>query len=425
MTICVIGLGKIGLPLAVHFANNGNEVIGIDINLETVELINRGREPFPGEKDLDKLLKATVTSKKFCATTDFSSGIKSADVILVIVPLFVNPDGSPDFSALDSVTEQIARHMKPETLVIYETTLPVGTTRTRFLPVLSGGSKLVEGIDFFLAFSPERVLTGRIFSDLRKYPKIVGGLSIQSTRRASEFYTENIKFDTRSDLGRKNGVWQMDSADEAEFVKLAETTYRDVNIGLANVFSKYSYLNNLDIHRVIEAANSQSYSHIHMPGISVGGHCIPIYPRFYLWNDPEANLVAVARQANDSMPMFFAQKLYKQIGQLSGKRILILGATYRPGVKELAFSGVYPLSEELTKLGAKVSVFDPMLTSEELSAFKLAGTDDLLDFEIAIIHTAHSEFNSEFFNKMPKLRYILDGRNHLRNISIHPSIMLI
>ena len=149
-------------------------------------------------------------------------------------------------------------------------------------------SGLREGVDFHLVFSPERVLTGRVYADLRKYPKLVGGLSgAGGMQWAIEFYESVLTFDTRDDLPRGNGVWDMGTAEAAEMAKLAETTYRDVNIGLANQFARFADTAGIDVYKVIEACNSQPFSHIHRPGIAVGGHCIPVYPRLYLSTDPE------------------------------------------------------------------------------------------------------------------------------------------
>ena len=164
--------------------------------------------------------------------------------------------------------------------------------------MLEQGSGLVAGDGFHLVFSPERVLTGRVFADLRKYPKLVGGFSRGCEERGIAFYESVLDFDERTDLPRANGVWPMGSAEAAEMAKLAETTYRDVNIGLANQFAKFADKNGIDVYAVIEACNSQPYSHIHQPGIAVGGHCIPVYPRLYLHNDPDATIVAAAREAN-------------------------------------------------------------------------------------------------------------------------------
>lgn len=302
MNICVVALGKIGLPLAVQFATKGHRVIGADVNEKVVELVNAGTEPFPGEYDLDVKLKQTVDAGLLSATTDTAAAVAESDAVVVVVPLFVDAEGTPDFGWMDSATRAIAKGLKPGTLVSYETTLPVGTTRTRWAPMLEEGSGLTAGSDFHLVFSPERVLTGRVFADLRRYPKLVGGIDEASGTRGVEFYEQVLDFDERDDLPQANGVWDLGTAEASELAKLAETTYRDVNIGLANQFARFADKNGIDVKKVIEACNSQPYSHIHQPGIAVGGHCIPIYPRMYLWNDPEATVVRSAREANAAMP---------------------------------------------------------------------------------------------------------------------------
>ena len=169
--------------------------------------------------------------------------------------------------------------------------------------MLAEGSGLSAGEDFHVVFSPERVLTGRVFADLRRYPKLVGGIDEASTARGVEFYEQVLDFDERPDLPQANGVWDLVTAEASELAKLAETTYRDVNIGLANQFARVADSNGIDVKKVIEACNSQPYSHIHQPGIAVGGHCIPIYPRMYLWNDPVATVVRSAREANAAMTL--------------------------------------------------------------------------------------------------------------------------
>ncbi|HZC26119.1 MAG TPA: nucleotide sugar dehydrogenase, partial [Actinopolymorphaceae bacterium] len=262
MRIAVVGLGKIGLPLAVQYAGKGHSVAGVDIDPRVVELVNAGTEPFPGEAELDGRLKRVVAEGKLRATTDFADAVPGAAVVVVVVPLVVDGNGGPDFGWLDAATGDIAASLTPGTTVIYETTLPVGTCRTRWKPLLEQGSGLAEGTDFWVVFSPERVLTGRVFADLRKYPKLVGGLDSRGVgaAKAREFYTAVLDFDDRPDLPRGNGVWDLGSAEAAELAKLAETTYRDVNIGLANQFGRYAGAHGIDIHAVIDACNSQPYS---------------------------------------------------------------------------------------------------------------------------------------------------------------------
>ena len=187
MKIAVIALGKIGLPLAVQFASKGHEVVGVDVNRQVVDLINAGTEPFPGEARLQEQLSELVPAGKLRATTEYADAVPEADVVVLVVPLFVDADANPDFGWMDAATAELAKHLTPGTLVSYETTLPVGTTRTRWKPALESASGLVEGQDFHLVFSPERVLTGRVFEDLRKYPKLVGGLSEEGAAKASSF----------------------------------------------------------------------------------------------------------------------------------------------------------------------------------------------------------------------------------------------
>ena len=167
-------------------------------------------------------------------------------------------------------------------------------------------SGLREGEDFHLVFSPERVFSGRIFADLRKYPKLIGALSEAGAARALSFYESVLTFDRRDDLPQPNGVWDMGSAEAAELAKLAETTYRDVNIGLANQFARFADTAGIDVYKVIAACNTQPFSHIHRPGIAVGGHCIPVYPKLYLSTDPDADIVRTARAFNESMPAYVA-----------------------------------------------------------------------------------------------------------------------
>ena len=413
MKIAVVALGKIGLPLAVQFADAGHEVIGADVNQAVVDLVNQGTEPFPGEAHLQEKLSELVPAGRLRATTDTAAAVAESDAVVVVVPLFVNEEGVPDFGWMDEATRNIAKGLKPGTLVSYETTLPVGTTRNRWKPMLEELSGLTEGTDFHLVFSPERVLTGRVFADLRKYPKLIGGLSEAGAERARAFYEAVLTFDERPDLERANGVWDLGSAEASEMAKLAETTYRDVNIGLANEFAKFAGKSGIDVYQVIEASNSQPYSHIHRPGIAVGGHCIPIYPRLYLWTDPEATVVETARKANAGMPAFAVQLAADAVGDLTGKRVAVLGASYRGGVKETAFSGVFPVVAELRERGADVAVHDPMYTDEEIAKFGWAPYHLGDEADLAILQTDHAEYRTLAAKDLPGVTTIVDGRRSL------------
>ena len=417
MQIAVVALGKIGLPLAVQFAEKDHSVMGCDVNPQTVELVNKGIEPFPGETFLQEKLSVVVKDRRLRATTDTASAVADAEVVVIVVPLFVDAEGVPDFGWMDAATRDVAKGLKKGTLVSYETTLPVGTTRNRFAKMLEDGSGLKAGTDFHLAFSPERVFTGRVFADLRRYPKLVGGLTEACGVAAEKFYAAVLDFDERTDLARPNGVWNLGTPEASEMAKLAETTYRDVNIGLANQFALFAQDNGIDVYAVIEACNSQPFSHIHTPGIAVGGHCIPIYPRMYLWNDPAATVVRAAREANAEMPIHSVARLEAEFGSVKGKKVVVLGAAYRGGVKETAFSGVFPTVNELKRLGATVVVHDPMYTDDELrhegfEPFHFGETADA-----AILQADHAEYLNLTNKELPGVSVILDGRNIIKSAS--------
>ena len=414
MKIAVIALGKIGLPLAVQFADMGHEVVGVDVQQAVVDKVNAGIEPFPGEAHLQEKLSELVPAGKLRATTDYSDAIPGVDAIVIVVPLFVNDETwQPDFGWMEAATRSFSEHLTPGTLISYETTLPVGTTRNRWKPMIEEISGLTEGKDFHLVFSPERVLTGRVFADLRKYPKLVGGLSEEGTRKGIDFYEQVLTFDERPDLPQGNGVWDMGSAEAAEMAKLAETTYRDVNIGLANQFGKFAAANGIDVHKVIDASNSQPYSHIHRPGIAVGGHCIPVYPRLYLYTDPDATIVRTAREANMTMPEYAIALAEGALGDLKGRRVVVLGASYRGRVKETAFSGIFPTVDGLRARGAEVLVHDPMYTDEELAKYGFTPYHLGDPVEAAILQADHPEYLELAPSDLPGIAVIVDGRGAL------------
>ena len=412
MKTAVVALGKIGLPLAVQFADAGHEVVGVDVDARQVELINQATEPFPGEAHLQEKLSELVPAGRLRATTDYAEAIPGVDAIVIVVPLFVDDaTWEPDFGWMDAATRSLAEHLTPGTLVSYETTLPVGTLRTRFVPMIEEISGLKESSDFFAVFSPERVLTGRVFEDLRKYPKLIGALTAEGTARAREFYESALTFDEREDLARPNGVWDLGSPEASELAKLAETTYRDVNIALANEFALFAQDHGIDVYKVIEASNSQPYSHIHQPGIAVGGHCIPVYPRLYLSGDPAATTVRTARQLNASVPAHLVERAAGLLGSLQGLKAVVLGASYRTGVKETAFSGVFPVVEALRAHGAEVAVHDTYYDDEELAGFGWAPYTIGDAADLVIVQTNHPEYRELTAADVPGVKLIVDGRN--------------
>ena len=413
MDVCVVALGKVGLPVAVQFASRGLRVRGCDVHAPTVAMVNAGEPPFPGEAELDVRLADAVRGGLLTAHTDTADAVRQSDVIVVLVPLIVDADRVPDFRALDAATRDIAKGLKPGALVIYETTLPVGTTRHRFGPMLAEGSGLRLNDDFSVAFSPERVFSGRIFRDLRKYPKVVGGLDERATEAAAAFYEAGLEFELRPDLPQGNGVWRLGGAEDAELCKLIDTTYRDVNIALANEFSVFADRIGSDLGPVIEAANSQLQAYILRPGIAVGGHCIPVYPYLYLSTHQDATLPAASRVVNESMPGYAVSRLASLMGGLTGCRVVVLGASYRGGVKESAFSGVFSVVQELARAGAVPLVHDPLYSDDELRALGFEPYHLGERCEGAVVQADHAVYRTLGPDDLPGVRAVLDGRDWL------------
>jgi nucleotide sugar dehydrogenase len=222
-----------------------------------------------------------------------------------------------------------------------------------------------------------------------------------------------LTFDERADLPRPNGVWDLGSTEAAELAKLAETTYRDVNIALANQFALYSEKVGIDVYKVIEACNSQPFSQIHQPGIAVGGHCIPVYPHMYLQGDPEATVVKSAREANKKMPVEVIKRAESELGSLRGMTVAILGLAYRGGVKEHAFSGAWSLADELKERGAVPQVVDPMYSDQELNALGFEPCSNPSQVDLVIVQSNHEEFKELRPTSFPNARLVIDGRNFL------------
>jgi nucleotide sugar dehydrogenase len=399
----VVALGKVGLPLAAQIARAGHEVVGCDIDTTTVALVNAAQPPFPGEEGLAEALAAVVGDGRLRATTDTAKAVaEGADLVVVVPPLVVDAAARPDWRTLDAVLADVGAGLQPGTTVAVETTLPVGTTRGRVAPALARHSGLRAEDEFFCVFSPERVYSGRVFRDLAAYPKLLGGLSAAGEARGVKLY--------RSFLAAE--VWPMGSAEAAELTKLAETTYRDVNIALANEFARFADRTGIDVERVIAAANSQPFSHIHRPGVAVGGHCIPVYPRFYLAADDEARLPGAARDVNQAMPAYAVDLLEAELGTLAGARVVILGVAYRGNVKEAGFSGAFALRDALTARGAEPLAIDPLYDDDELRALGFEAWDGR-DAAGAILQADHAGYTALGPDDLPGVRAIVDGRGLL------------
>ena len=330
---------------------------------------------------------------------------------MLIVPVMLDATHHPDHRSMDAAVAAIAPGLRAGATVVLETTLPVGDTRDRYAPVLAAASGLTLEDDLFVAFSPERLYSGAALRNLATYPKLVGGLGERSTARAAAFYAGVLDAD----------VVAMSSAEAAEFAKLADTTYRDVNIALANEFARYADRVGVDILEVIGAANSQPYSHIHQPGIGVGGHCIPVYPHFLLDRAPEMGLVARAREVNDGQVGLVIDRLAATLGDLAGVSVLVLGLTYREGVKELAYSRALPLIAGLRERGARVLAFDPLLTGPEIErtgAEPWSWGEPAPDVSAVVTQTADRTWRTIEPAWFPRLRAVVDGRNSLRDVDL-------
>lgn len=403
MRIAVVGLGKIGQPLAALYASRGHQIAGADISAAIVESVNAGQATIANEPGLAEMLAQAVAANRLRATAETPVAVRGAEVVLVAVPMLIDTQHLLDYRLIDAAFIAIGEGLQPGTLVLLETTVPVGDTRRRFARLLEQ-SGLQQGQDFWLAFSPERVQSGRIFRDLAMYPKVVGGIDEESGRRAEVFYREA--------LGAQ--VLRLGSAEAAEFCKLAESAYRDVNIGLVNELALSAERYGLDITEIIPAANSEPQSHLHQPGIGVGGHCIPVYPYFLLADGGDYPLLTSGRQLNEAMPAHAADLLERALGGFGGRTVLILGLAYRAGVKEAMLSPTLALAAILQERGARCLVHDPLFSDAEMRAYGLTPAalgDDNADAIVLQAH--HAEYQALDLSRYQRCRVILDGRNAL------------
>jgi nucleotide sugar dehydrogenase len=399
--VAVVGLGKIGLPLAAWFAGKGADVIGCDTNPAVVEAVNAGRCHVIGEAGLEEAVAMAVKTKRLRATTDTASAVAESDVVLVLVRVALDAENRADFTYLDAATADIARGLRPGTLVILETTVPVGDTRNHLGARLSELSGLAPG-DYRLAYSPERVFSGTIFRDLSTYPKLVGGVDEASGEKAAAFYRGVLDVE----------VMLLRDAETAEFAKLAESVYRDVNIALANELALAAEGLGVSFAEGAAAANSQPHSHLLIPGVGVGGHCIPVYPYFLLQTGTH-ELVAMGRRINDSMAGHAVDRLQDALdGSLEGRTVLVLGLAYRGGVKESMLSSALLLTDALRARGARVLMHDPMFAQDEIAAHGVEPSPlpprDAVD--AVVLQAMHPEYRDLDVASLKGCRVFLDGR---------------
>jgi len=421
--IGVVGLGWMGLPTGCLYADAGASVIGADMNPRVVERINKGEPPID-EVGLPAMLKKAIRAGKLSATTSTEDASANSDVIFIVVPTMIDRQKRADYSAVEDVCTSIGKNLKNGSLVIFESTCGPGVSERIVKGTLEKYSGLVAGQGFGLSYSPIRAMGGRAIQDVQSYPKIVGAIDKRSLEAACAVLSVIVK----GELIRVRDI------KTAELSKLFETIYRDVNIGLANEFALICEEVGVDYLETARAANSQPYSHLHQPGVGVGGHCLPVYPYLLLTEayalDAHLRLVLDARKINDAMPRHVA-KLASDGLRVCGKslkraKIVVLGISYRPNVKETRYSPSYELIGILKKRGAKVTVYDPLFTTSELAAMGLQSEPSLRKAiekaDCAILTTAHDDFRKmdtiELAAHMLKQGLIIDCTGILDPVSV-------
>jgi len=364
--IAVIGLGKAGLPLAATIADSGLDVIGVDIDANRCATINNGMNPIPEEPGLGELIEKHGGTN-LIATSHYGD-VKDCNTFIVIVPLFVDEDHSPEFGVLESAFRNVGKVLKKSDTVVLETTVPPMTTETLAKEWLEEESGLGSG-EFYLAHSPERIMTGHSISRLGEFPKVVGGVDEESGKMSFEVYKKFIP-----------NLHLVSSARVAEFIKIIEGCYRDVNIALANeLFGIAEYLD-IDFYEAREFANHE-YCNIHLPSTGVGGHCIPLYPWFLIkgmerrGRFDSVRLLRTCRELNDGTVEYWAERVVMECMKidkpLNKIRICVKGITFREGVKELHHSRNLALARLLMEKGLNVSVYDELFDRGEIEGMGL------------------------------------------------------
>lgn len=367
----VFGLGRAGLPLAAYISSKGFKVIGIDLNERIVDMVNRGVNPYPDEPGLDELL-SLAGGKNLIASTSYLDA-REANVYIVLVPLNIDETNNPDFSYLESAVRNIGRVLEKGDLVVIETTVPPYTTEGLVRSWLEEESGLKVG-DFYLAYSPERIITGRSIEVLETYPKVVGGVDVDSGEYAYRVYKLFL-----------NDVHLVSSSRVAEATKLMEGIYRDVNIALANVFYMMCEELGIDFYEARMHANHHKHTHVLLPSTGVGGHCIPVYPWFLIkeflsrGRGDLVELLMLSRRINDGMVEYWCNRIINYVKGLNTPsnrlRICIKGISFKPGVSVVAGSRNIELARQLMSRGLDVYVYDENVGRDVVSSMGLRWLD--------------------------------------------------
>ncbi len=405
--IGIIGIGYVGLPLAVEFAKSGHNVVGIDLNQEKVRRVNRGENYI---KDIpDSELRGLVEDKKLSATSDFSV-LRDIDAISICVPTPLNKTKDPDLSCILDSTKEIKRYLHKDQIIILESTTYPGTTRELILPMLED-TGLKVGIDFFLSFSPERIDPGNKIFNTRNTPKVIGGITEACKRHAVALYSNIIE-----------KVIPVSSTESAEIVKLLENTFRSINIGLVNEVAIMCNKLGIDVWEVIEAASSKPYGFMPFyPGPGLGGHCIPIDPHYLSWKlktlNYRARFIELAGEINSGMPHYVVDKIVDALNRqkkcLNGSSILILGVAYKKDIDDPRESPALDIIKILQEKGAVVLYSDPYIPSLDDNFHGMRSIEInegmLSKADCTVIVTDHSTYDWEMIAKNSKL--VVDTRN--------------
>ncbi|HSG42455.1 MAG TPA: nucleotide sugar dehydrogenase [Anaerolineales bacterium] len=386
--ICVIGLGYIGLPTAATFATHGQKVLGVDANPHVVETLSKG-EIHIHEPGLEHVVNAAITTGNLTV----ASSPQEADVFIIAVPTpfheekFGSYEGMKyrlaDMGAVTSATEAIVPFLRKGNLVILESTSPPRTTIDLIVPILEK-SNLKAGSDFHLCYSPERVLPGKILHELIENARVVGGITPESAKAGRDIYTTFVK-----------GEIIETDATTAEMVKLMENTTRDVNIAIANEFSRLAEKFGVDVWEAIDLANRHPRINILSPGPGVGGHCISVDPWFFVEKAPELTpLIYNARQVNDQQPNFVLEKIKQALGEIKGKKIAALGLAYKPNVDDLRESPAVEVVHLLQEAGATVRAWEPFNPKAKLRGINMTSNleETIKDANALLLLVKHTEF---------------------------------
>ena len=411
----VIGLGYVGLPLAVEFARGGFRVIGFEVDESRIEIINQGRSYIPDVRT--EIVQTLVERKQLSATLDFSE-LGETDVVIICVPTPLRKTKEPDISYILSASEKVRDNLHAPQLVILESTTYPGTTDEVLLPMLEETGKSLDK-DFYLAFSPERVDPGNRQFQTHNIPKVVGGVSSMSTEVAAALYQTIVE-----------RVHKVSSARVAETAKLLENTFRSVNIGLVNELAQLCYHLGIDSWEVIKAAATKPFGFMAFyPGPGIGGHCIPLDPHYLSWKARlhgfEARFIGLAEEVNSRMPRHVVQLVQDGLNEqgkaLKGSRVLVLGVAYKRDINDVRESPALGIVDQLLHKGAVVSYHDPFiaemnldgkgtLSSVELTDETLAGAD------CAVIVTDHSGVD---YSRVVRLApIVIDTRNVTRKLGM-------